>query len=144
MIIFFSFRKNTASIFRETNVSSGCWNDTEDELCQLFSLLQHWKIVRGVRICTGPMGIQIPKDVRDRLSPYLLWKILLPLHSKHPPDTFLSLWHISIPMNEPSHPQAGDATWYSNPKEVHHSIKNRLEEVKSYDYFQNKKGNVRI
>jgi len=37
-----------------------------------------------------------------------------------------------------------NTTRYSNPKEDHHSINNRLEDGKSYDYFQNKIGNVRI
>ena len=49
-------------------------------MCQLFSLTQYWEIIRGVRICTGPIGIQIRKDARGSLNPYWLWKILLPPH----------------------------------------------------------------
>ena len=43
-------------------------------MCQLFSVLQLRKIVSEVRICTGPMGIQIHIDAQGSLSPYWLWK----------------------------------------------------------------------
>ena len=98
MIRFSSCRKNTASIFRVTNISSGRCSDIEDEMCQLFSLLRHWKIVRGVTICSGPMGIQIRKDVRISFSAYWPWKILLPLHAKHP-HTAICNGHISFPLS---------------------------------------------
>ena len=98
MIRFYSFLKNTASVFRVTNVSGWCWSDTEDKMCQLFSLIRYWKIVRGVRICTGPMGIQICKDARASLSPYWLWKILLAPHVKHP-QTAICNGHISLPVS---------------------------------------------
>jgi len=65
-------------------------------------LIQHWKIVRVVMICTGPMGIQIRKDARGSLSPYWLWKILLPPHAKHP-QTAICNGHISLPVSH-QHP----------------------------------------
>ena len=37
-----------------------------------------------------------------------------------------------------------NTTRYSNPKEDHRSMNNHLEDEKSYDYIQNKIGNVRI
>jgi len=67
-------------------------------MCQLFSVLQHWKIVRGVRICTGPIGIRILKDASGSLSPYWLWKILLPPHAK-PPQTAMCNGHVSFPVS---------------------------------------------
>jgi hypothetical protein len=65
---------------------------------QVNGLRANWKIVRRVRICTGPMGIQIRKDARGSLSPCWLWKILLPCHSKHP-QTATCNGHISFPLS---------------------------------------------
>ena len=72
--------------------SSGCCSDTEDEMSQLFSVLQLWKIFSEVRICTGPMGIQ------GSLRPYWLWRILLPLPSKDS-QTAICNGHISFPVS---------------------------------------------
>jgi len=109
VMIRFSCRKNTASIFRVTNVSSGRWSDIEDEMCQLFSLLRHWKIVRGSNIYSGPMGIQIRKDARSSFSAYWPWKIRLPLHAKHT-HIVICNGHISFPL---SHQQPYE--WIQSP-----------------------------
>jgi hypothetical protein len=114
MIRFPYFRKNTAPNFRVTNVPSGCWSDTEDEMRHLCSLLEQWKIVRGGRICTGPMEISIRMTPSVVSAPTGCGKssYLFAPNTLKPPyitDTFLSLCHFSIHMNEFSHPQGGDS-----------------------------------
>jgi len=71
-------------------------------MCQLFSLIRFWKIVRGVRICTGPMGIQIRKDASGSHGPYWLWKILQPPHANRP-QTAICNGRISFPVSH-QHP----------------------------------------
>jgi hypothetical protein len=105
MIRFPSFRKITVCILRVTNVSSGCWSDTEDELCQLFSLLQHWKIVRGFGFVVGQWEFRFVKTPGVALTPTGCGKsyyLFIPNTLKPPyiTHTFLSLCHMSIHMKE--------------------------------------------
>jgi len=124
MIRFSSCRKNIASVFRVTNVSSGRWSDIRIKCVSSLVYYGIGRSLEGVRFVVGQWEFRFAKTPGVVLAPTGRGKsyyLSMP-NTFTPPcvtDTFLSVCHVSIHINEFSHPQ-DRGSWSTFPK--HHMI----------------------